>query len=55
MRKDESVADSLISVKVTVPARHEIVIQLGIGKNLQNFMDYPNDPQRGHDIMHMPI
>jgi hypothetical protein len=18
-------------------------------------MDYPNDPQRGHDIMHMPI
>lgn len=55
LRKNEGIADSVISVRVTVPARHEVVIQIGLGKHLQNFMDYPNDPQRGHDIMHMPV
>lgn len=55
LRKDQGIADSVISLTVTVAARCEVVVQIGLSKSLQNFMDYPNDPQRGHDIMHMPI
>ena len=53
--RSESLSASLIKVRVEIPAHHEIVVQLGLTKHLQNFMDYPNDPQRGHDIMHMPV
>ena len=55
LRKDEGIADSVISVRVKIPARHEIIVQIGLAKHLQNFMDYPNDPQRGNDVMQMPI
>jgi hypothetical protein len=34
LRKDQGIADSVISVTVKVPARCEIVLQLGLVKNL---------------------
>lgn len=55
LKKDEGLADSVIYVEVTIPANSEIMLQIGIKKHLMNFMDYPNDPQRGHNIMQMPV
>jgi hypothetical protein len=44
LRKEQGIADSVISLTVTVEARCEVVVQIGLNKSLQNFMDYPNDP-----------
>lgn len=44
----------LKSQKLLLPS-DELVLSYGVKKTLQNFEDYPNDPQRGFNLPHMPI
>ena len=37
IRKDKGSSESVIKLKLTVPAQSEVIIKVGILKNLQNF------------------
>ena len=40
---------------LVIPPQAELIITFGIKKSMMQFEEYPNDPQRGFNIMHMPI
>ena len=37
IRKKEGRSDNLLTIKITIPARHEAVIQIGILKSMRQF------------------
>lgn len=49
-------SENVITISnLVIPPQAELIITFGIKKSMMQFEEYPNDPQRGFNIMHMPI
>lgn len=52
----DSHSNSLLTISgLVVKAKTEVTISFGVRKILIPFEEYPNDPNRGFNIPHMPI
>ena len=48
--------ENIVTIRnLIIPPRAEITISFGILKSLMGFEEYPNDPQRGINVAHMPV
>ena len=55
-RGGEPSAEKVITIsELVIPPQAELIITFGIKKNMMQFEEYPNDPQRGFNIMHTPV
>ena len=56
IRKDEGSSENVVTIaNLVIPPQAEVIITFGIKKSMMQFEQYPNDPQRGFNIMHTPI
>lgn len=51
-----SSSENIITISnLVIPPQAELIITYGVRKSMMNFEEYPNDPQRGFNLMHMPV
>ena len=55
IRPEESNENLVTISNLIIPPQAEITISYGVTKNLMQFEQYPNDPQRGLNVPQMPL